>query len=72
MSTPIFSVKNNTSIEEAAQIMGQKKIRHLLVTNAYNNEVMGIITVTDFARYLKQKFVEEGELASSEVWELFF
>jgi CBS domain-containing protein len=72
MSTPIFSIKNNIPIEEAAQIMREKKVRHLLVINAYDYKVMGMITVTDFARYLKQKLVEAGGLASSEAWELFF
>jgi signal-transduction protein with cAMP-binding, CBS, and nucleotidyltransferase domain len=71
MSFPPVIVKNNAPIEEVAKIMATKKVRHLLVKDTYGNDVVGIITVTDLARYLKQKS-ETGELPASEVWETFF
>lgn len=51
--------------------MATKKLRHLIVEDTYGTRVVGIITVTDLARYLKQKTKTE-ELSASEVWELFF
>jgi CBS domain-containing protein len=73
MSSPPVTVKNNASIEEAAKIMAGKKIRHLLVADFSGNNIVGIITVTDLARYLRQKSrTGDEELPASEVWEIFF
>jgi signal-transduction protein with cAMP-binding, CBS, and nucleotidyltransferase domain len=71
MSFPPVKVKKKTPIEEAAKIMVSKKIRHLIVEDTYGKDVVGIITVTDLAKYLKHKS-EAGELPSSEAWEAFF
>src|SRR5215203_6959460 len=71
MSFPPVKVKKKTPIEEAAKIMASKKIRHLIVEDTYGKDVVGIVTVTDLAKYLKQKS-EAGELPSSEAWEVFF
>lgn len=71
MSYPVVSIEKGSSVEDAARVMTQKKLRHLLVEDAHNREVIGIITVTDLARYLKKNLADE-ELAASEVWELFF
>jgi CBS domain-containing protein len=71
MSYPVLSIERGSSIEDAARVMAQKKLRHLLVEDAVNREMVGIITVTDLARYLKKNLADE-ELAASEVWELFF
>jgi predicted transcriptional regulator len=78
MSTPIYSVRNDQMIEEAARLMIKKKVRHLLVEDACHG-VVGIITATDLARYLKRttesakRTDEEGTSDFiSEVWELFF
>jgi CBS domain len=51
--------------------MATKKLRHLIVEDTYGKDVVGIITVTDLARYLRQKS-RTGELPASEVWEIFF
>jgi signal-transduction protein with cAMP-binding, CBS, and nucleotidyltransferase domain len=72
MSSPPVTVRNNAPVEEAANIMARKKIRHLLVEDSSGNNIMGIITVTDLARYLKQKSGTGEELPASEVWEIFF
>jgi CBS domain-containing protein len=72
MSSHPVTVRNNANIEEAAKIMAQRKVRHLLVVGPSENRVIGIITVTDLARYLKRKS-EAGEmLLTPEVWEIFF
>ena len=70
MSFPTVKVKKNAPIEEAAKIMATKKLRHLIVEDTYGKDVVGIITVIDLARYLKQKS-KTGELPASEVWEVF-
>lgn len=71
MSYPVVSIEKGSSVEDAARVMGQKKLRHLLVEDASNQEMIGIITVTDLARYLKKNLADE-ELVAAEVWELFF
>jgi len=71
MSFPGVKVKKNAPIEQAAKIMATKKLRHLIVEDTYGTRVVGIITVTDLARYLKEKSKTE-ELSAFEVWELFF
>jgi CBS domain-containing protein len=72
MSFPTVTVKKNAPIEEAAKIMATQKLRHLIVEDTYGKNVVGIITATDLARYLKQKS-KMGEVpAASEVWEAFF
>ena len=71
MSFPAVKIKEKAPIEEAAKIMATKKLRHLIVEDTYGTRVVGVITVTDLARYLKQKSKTE-ELSASEVWELFF
>jgi signal-transduction protein with cAMP-binding, CBS, and nucleotidyltransferase domain len=72
MSSPPITVKNNAPIEEAAKIMAGKKVRHLLVADFSGNNIVGIITVTDLARYLRQKSRTGEELPASEVWKIFF
>src|SRR5918994_3037653 len=71
MSFPTVKVKKKAPIEEAARIMATKNLRHLIVEDTYGKDVVGIITVTDLARYLKQKS-KTDELPTSEVWEVFF
>ena len=72
MSFPIVTVKRKAPIEEAAKIMATKKLRHLIVEDTYGKDVVGIITSTDLARYLKQKSKTNEELSRSEAWEIFF
>lgn len=81
MSTPVVSVKSDMPIEDAARLMLNQKVRHLLVEDAHKR-VIGIITTTDLARYLKKRSslaagasagpVESPDPLISEVWELFF
>jgi CBS domain-containing protein len=80
MSTPVVSVKSDMPIEDAARLMLNKKVRHLIVEDA--KRVVGIITATDLARYLKKRAsmvkgtptsrVESPDPLLSEVWELYF
>src|SRR5918993_4253727 len=66
MSFPIVTVKRKAPIEEASKIMATKKLRHLIVEDTFGKDVVGIITSTDLARYLKQKSKTNEELSRSE------
>lgn len=46
MSTNLYTVKENTSIESAAKLIQERKFNALPVINN-NNKLVGIITVTD-------------------------
>ncbi|HET6799461.1 MAG TPA: CBS domain-containing protein, partial [Nitrososphaeraceae archaeon] len=50
MSSPLATIDANSSVEVAADIMIQNKVRHLLVVD--ENKVLGIITPSDFTGYL--------------------
>jgi CBS domain-containing protein len=52
MSSPIVTIEVNASIEEAAEKMIQKKVRHLLIVD--ENRLSGIITPSDFTTYLRE------------------
>jgi len=71
MTRPIVSISKDSPIEDAARNMSLKKIRHLMVKDPSNQQIIGIISLTDLARYLKKNMADET-IATSEVWELFF
>lgn len=52
MSTPLISIEENASIEEAVQIMIRRKIKRLPVVKG--EKLTGIITVTDIAKTTPQ------------------
>ena len=54
MSSPIATIDANSSVEVAADIMIQDKVRHLIVMKG-ENKVLGIITSSDFIDYLEDK-----------------
>jgi CBS domain-containing protein len=73
ISSPIISVRKDQPIEEAALIMIRNKVRHLLVEDSSpsppsaRNEgvIIGIITATDLARYLKKRMKETTTIATT-------
>lgn len=52
MSSPIVTIDPNSSVEMAANVMVQNKVRHLVVVN--EKKTLGIITATNFVNYLNQ------------------
>lgn len=55
MASPIVTIDANSSVEAAADLMLQNKVRHLLVVEDEDvNMPLGIITSTDFASYLME------------------
>jgi CBS domain-containing protein len=87
MSSPILSIRKGQPIEEAALLMIRNKVRHLLVEDPVRNVVIGIISTTDLARYLKKRMKQDtadredekeqqpsssSQVLLSEAWELYF
>jgi CBS domain-containing protein len=65
MSSPLVTIDSRSSVEVAADIMAQNKVRHLLVVEENTNDSdddddyrisrpLGIITPSDFVGYLKE------------------
>ena len=53
VSTPLITIHPDKPAKEAAALMLEKKIRHLPVVK--DNRLLGIITLSDFARYMSRK-----------------
>lgn len=68
MSSPIITIGSNSSPSEAADMMLQYNIRHLLVIRNANgnldNNPIGIVTPLDFTRY--QEYANDNEKDSIE------
>ena len=68
MSSPIITIGSNSSPSEAADMMLQYNIRHLLVIRNANgnsdNSPIGILTPLDFTRY--QEYANDTEKDSIE------
>ena len=68
MSSPIITIKSNSSPSDAADMMLQYNIRHLLVVHDTNgdpnNNPIGRLTPLDFTRY--QEYANDSEKDSTE------
>ena len=62
MSYKFRSVDPTTTIEDAVQKMLYKNIRRLLVTD--NEKLVGVITQTDLASYLRDQLLVDGTIKS--------
>jgi CBS domain-containing protein len=49
MTSPVVTISEDSSIEDAARLMSKKRIKKLIVTRN-NNELAGIITSSDLVR----------------------
>lgn len=52
LSSPLVTIDPNSSIEVAANVMTSNRVRHLLVVDV-NRKPIGIVTPSDFTKYLK-------------------
>ncbi len=63
MSSPLISISSRSSPSEAADMMLQHNVKHLLVVDrgdsSNSNEPVGIITPLDFTRY--QEYANDKE-----------
>ena len=53
MSSPVMTVNHITAVEKAAQIMGERKLKRLVVVDD-KNKALGIITVMDVVSKLPE------------------
>jgi CBS domain-containing protein len=60
-SSPLITIKTSSSVSEAADMMLQHNVRHLLIIDDKDNanKPLGIITPLDFTRY--QKYVADED-----------
>jgi predicted transcriptional regulator len=54
MSSPLTTIDANSSVEVAADIMIQDKVRHLIVLEN-ENKILGTFTSSDFIDYFEEK-----------------
>lgn len=64
-SSPLLSIRKDQSIEEAALLMIRNRVRHLLIEDPDQNSIIGIITTTDLARYLRKRMKESTIAAAA-------
>ena len=64
-SSPLLSIRKDQSIEEAALLMIKNRVRHLLIEDLDQNSIIGIITTTDLARYLRKRMKESTIAAAA-------
>jgi len=62
VSSPLITIHPDKPAKEAAQLMIQKKIRHLPVVK--ENRLLGIITLQDFVKYMSKKSVKDEIIES--------
>lgn len=62
VSSPLITIHPDRPAREAAALMLEKKIRHLPVVK--DNRLLGIITLTDFAKHMSKKGVKDEILES--------
>jgi CBS domain-containing protein len=65
MSTPLLTIDKNLSIEDAARLMVEFKVRHIAVKDKENNELIGVITTSDLALYIRKQIPKNYEIAHS-------
>ena len=58
MSSPVITISSNKTIFEAGDLMDQKKVRHLVVTE--DTEVVGIISIRDIISPAQYEYDEEA------------
>jgi CBS domain-containing protein len=76
MSGPLITIDKNSSIESAVDSMAKNGLRHLVVME-YNDhktepKIIGMITTTDIARYVKDKFLNPEELRTNSIFGILY
>jgi signal-transduction protein with cAMP-binding, CBS, and nucleotidyltransferase domain len=65
MSSPVVTIDALSSVEVAADIMAQNGVRHLLVAEDEDiSKPLGIISTSDFVRYLRVNLEMDGSKAA--------
>jgi predicted transcriptional regulator len=53
MSSPLITIRKNSTINDATKLMVEKKIKHLAILE--NNDIIGILTTYDLINLLRDK-----------------
>ena len=53
MTSPLYTIEPNLSVETAANVMIQNKVRHLIVKE--DDKTVGIVTATNFIDFLNEQ-----------------
>jgi|GEM_PF-1939627 len=65
--SPLLTVSESEEIEQATKIMIEKGVRHIAVNEKQSDhKIVGILSTTDLARYLKQKLMQNQKGYSGE------
>lgn len=61
MTKPVVSVAPDTTIEEAVQLLHEKRIHRLVVVEKESGRIrpIGILSVTDIARHVREETISE-------------
>lgn len=74
MSVPLITIDKNSSIKTAAESMAKNGVRHLIVMEQNDGQtdpkIIGMITTTDIARYVKDKLLDTQERAAYSVLDI--
>jgi CBS domain-containing protein len=63
MSTPLLTIDKNLSMEDAAKLMVEFKVRHIAVEDKENGNIIGVITSSDLAFYVKNLIPDNYTMA---------
>jgi CBS domain-containing protein len=71
MSTPLLTIDMNSSIKDAAKLMTEFKVRHVAVEDKENNELIGVITTSDLALYIR-KHIPKNQKVTPTLFEALY
>jgi CBS domain-containing protein len=63
MSKPLMTIDKNSSIEDAAKLMAENRVRHIAVEDVKNYKLIGVISTIDLASYLRKHVPKYYEVA---------
>ena len=74
MSSPLLTINSNSSPSEAADMMLQKNVRHLLVVDNDKSDInkpIGIVTPLDFTKYEEYANTDDDKDAIEKILEYY-
>ena len=59
VTSPVVYCFEDQNVEDAARLMGDNQIRRLVVLDRKNNQLVGVVSLGDLARTVKEKTAEK-------------
>ena len=59
VTSPVVYCFEDQNVEDAARLMGDNQIRRLVVLDRKNNQMVGVVSLGDLARTVKEKTAEK-------------